>query len=689
MLRRKITIILTFLFTFFLFNEVSAHASLNTNRINGTSRYDTAIEISKRTFPNGTDTVIIVTGQDFPDALCATPLAYQLNAPILLTKSNSLPDSVRQEITRLGANRAIILGGNLAINDSVEQQLKNMTLTIERIAGTSRYDTSALIASKINSSTAIYANGRTFPDALASAPYAARNRFPILLTNANNLPDTIKHQTRAASIVLGGELAIDKNVEAQLKNVTRISGQSRYETNVKIVEFFDDQVNKAFITTGTNFADALTGSILAAKENEPVMLTKPEKATGSTLLFLKIRNTTSFDLLGGNLAVTDQVENALKGLDQKIFFTPNQPTYFLDEGSNKSMEGALNPNSIYYSDGLVDGQYYRFKYGNSNGLIDINSVKTNFSVDEIHKMHDELSTANSNKTILINKHNVTLYDQSLNNQIGVLYDSQRLPIISETKTHYIVNVAGVEGYISKQDVSIDNGIPVLMYHHILRNEENRYYRNVSTTISNIEFNSQMNLLNNYAYKTITVSELEDYLDKKRNLPANAIVITFDDGLKSVYKYALPELRKYNFKATEFIITGRIPNQPYPFNPDDLQFLSWQELNEMSDVFNYHSHTHALHQLTLDQKGYLITKDYNTVINDLALSSRTLNNSPYFAYPFGHYNSTTIQQLKQTGYRIAFTTKSGKVKLGDDKFQLKRVGIPPGLSASEFYNKIRN
>lgn len=78
-------------------------------RISGADRYQTAIEVSKQGWEQS-ETVVIARGDSFPDALAGAPLAYKLDAPILLTKSNKLSSEVKIELNRLGAEKAVILG---------------------------------------------------------------------------------------------------------------------------------------------------------------------------------------------------------------------------------------------------------------------------------------------------------------------------------------------------------------------------------------------------------------------------------------------------------------------------------------------------------------------------------------------------------------------------------------------------
>lgn len=93
----------------------------NVVRISGANRYETCVKVSEQAFPNGANTVWVVSGTDFPDALCVAPLA--VNGPILLTDPNRLPPEVAAEIRRLKAKKVVIVGGLASVSNTVEAEL--------------------------------------------------------------------------------------------------------------------------------------------------------------------------------------------------------------------------------------------------------------------------------------------------------------------------------------------------------------------------------------------------------------------------------------------------------------------------------------------------------------------------------------------------------------------------------------
>jgi 5'-nucleotidase / UDP-sugar diphosphatase len=284
-------------------------------RINGTDRYETAIEISKKGWEQA-DTVVIARGDEFADALAGAPLAYKEDAPILLTKTSKLDSKVKDEIKRLGAKNAIILGGTGAVSSYVKYQLEGLNLDVERISGKTRYATAASIAARLggNPENVIVADGRNYPDALAVAPYAAKEGYPILLSKTYKLPKITKTALGGfdKSIVVGGPNAVSEKVESMLPAPTRYNGTTRYETAAVIAKELMASDENAFVATGREFADALSGSVLAAKNNASMLLVKEDKLPDVTKKVIDELTLTNFHVLGGPNAVSEDVEKELE-----------------------------------------------------------------------------------------------------------------------------------------------------------------------------------------------------------------------------------------------------------------------------------------------------------------------------------------------------------------------------------------
>ncbi|MBU5676138.1 polysaccharide deacetylase family protein [Alkaliphilus sp. MSJ-5] len=249
----------------------------------------------------------------------------------------------------------------------------------------------------------------------------------------------------------------------------------------------------------------------------------------------------------------------------------------------------------------------------------------------------------------------------------------------------MVKPAGIDNSSISDSTRFAKKIPVLVYHHLLKDEENTMKNNASI-ISVENFQEQMELLYNEGYSSITLEELEGFILGERELPSRSVLITFDDGYKSNYEYAYPILKEYGFISTIFMITDRISDTTVSFDPTQIQYLSWEEMELSQDVFKFACHTHKLHYLTDDNKSYVVTKPRAEVKEDLRKNLELVHN-PYFAYPYGHYTDETIQILHDLEYKMAFTVKEGFVKTGDPIFELNRQGVFPSTTIAKFKIKV--
>ncbi|BDH47072.1 hypothetical protein TUM12370_31160 [Salmonella enterica subsp. enterica serovar Choleraesuis] len=328
--------------------------------------------------------------------------------------------------------------------------------------------------------------------------------------------------------------------------------------------------------------------------------------------------------------------------------------------------------------------YGTFHFGNGEAYIDLDHLQNPSSRDvPVDRLGELAKTGQHSYLVTWQATPVHSKPQAESDEVGVLAENLRYPILSVLRdrlnqTWFEINIGGRLAYVSGLDAQPDNGIPVLTYHHILRDKENTRFRHTSTTTSVQAFNNQMTWLRDRGYATLTMGQLEDYLKYRENLPARAVVITFDDGLKSVYRYAYPLLHQYGFKATAFVVSSRIKRHPQAWNPRSLQFMSISELEVISDVFEIESHTHFLHRLDSPHHAVLLSRSYHNILFDFERSRRALTQfNPhvrYLSYPFGIYNASAVEAAKVAGFHLAVTTVKGKVKPGDDPLRLKRLYI---------------
>ncbi|MGL6108093.1 N-acetylmuramoyl-L-alanine amidase [Romboutsia sp.] len=258
--------------------------SVKQTKLTGNTRYSTAVKVSNRGWSQA-ENVIIVNSEAMSDALSATPFAKYKDAPILLTETNNLNAETKAEISRLKAKNVFIIGGTGVVNQNVANELKNMGLTVDRISGDDRYETSLAIAKRLRDISEIaVVNGVTgLPDAVSIAPVAANKNMPIVLASPNEgtkvFDEFIKSSNIKTSYVIGREGAISNEVANKLPNATRLGGIDRNETNSIIIDTFYDQdvLNNVFVAKDgmkntSDLIDALAVGVLASKEDSPVVI---------------------------------------------------------------------------------------------------------------------------------------------------------------------------------------------------------------------------------------------------------------------------------------------------------------------------------------------------------------------------------------------------------------------------------
>ncbi|MBC2721716.1 cell wall-binding repeat-containing protein [Desulfosporosinus sp.] len=296
-----------------------------------------SVEVAKQGWSSAAN-VILARDDQFSDSLAAAPLSKKLDAPILMTGSSTLDSRTLAGIRELGARNIYIVGGTVAISQSIEDTLSK-DFTVTRIAGQQGYDTAALISAQVGidpSQTVYLANGHAIPDAIAISAFAGAQGNPILLTNRDVLPaSTLQALVNLGAsnvVLLGGTAVISSSVENQLNSnylVKRWGGYERYDTQSIIFQnlldkqapqsplyFTSGLVRQDDVSWGKPYADALLTAALAAKNGGFVAMTQPNTIPSGLnyyLLFNKGYISKSV-VVGNNRGVSYNLEQQLQQL---------------------------------------------------------------------------------------------------------------------------------------------------------------------------------------------------------------------------------------------------------------------------------------------------------------------------------------------------------------------------------------
>ncbi len=223
-------------------------------------------------------------------------------------------------------------------------------------------------------------------------------------------------------------------------------------------------------------------------------------------------------------------------------------------------------------------------------------------------------------------------------------------------------------------------VPVLMYHHVLSKDSF-----IANSIKN--FDAQMKYLYENGWKTLTSNEFYLYKQGKLKVPKKSLLITFDDGWRDNFIYAYPILKKYNLKATLFVVTQWIEKSSndidteyvekkhneckklVPTNPRAV-LCTWSELKSMKDVFDIHSHTHT------HRDKYFSDIDW---IEEFIKSKEMIKkhfgfDEHFLCWPRGKFTQELVKEAIKKDLDILFTTQRGINLPNNNLTEIKRISV---------------
>lgn len=308
-------------------------SNVTVKKLKGADRFETAVKISQSGWTKS-DTVVIVNGEDrsMVDGLTATPLASVKNSPILLSSNDKLPQKTIEELKRLNPSKVIVVGGNNSMPNSVVEAIKsvNSKISVQRIGGDTRYQTSINIAKEIDKTNNVgklyIGAGNGEADSLSIASLAGKEKTPIVLTQKdgvdNEAEQFIKSNKVSNVYFIGGVEKISNKAIEQVGKIAnkdvsknRVAGQNRQETNAKVIDKFYSQskLDGVIVANQDKLIDALAVGPLAAKNNSPVVLATNtlDKSQESSL---KNKNSSKLFEVGGGIAssVVDKIKSLIE-----------------------------------------------------------------------------------------------------------------------------------------------------------------------------------------------------------------------------------------------------------------------------------------------------------------------------------------------------------------------------------------
>ena len=210
-----------------------------------------------------------------------------------------------------------------------------------------------------------------------------------------------------------------------------------------------------------------------------------------------------------------------------------------------------------------------------------------------------------------------------------------------------------------------------MYHSIESMPKTTIMRSLHVPPKRFKF--QMWMLKILGYQGLSLRQLKPYINGEKH--GKVVGITFDDGYQNNLLNAAPILRKYNFSATCYIVskrTGDSNKWDLEKNITQRQLMSDNEIQKWLNLgmdIGAHTQTHAdlikiNHIIAMDEIKNCKTdleKKFKISIND-------------FCYPFGRFDDTTIELVKNAGFKSATTMIRGRVKIDSNKLELPRIPV---------------
>ncbi len=219
------------------------------------------------------------------------------------------------------------------------------------------------------------------------------------------------------------------------------------------------------------------------------------------------------------------------------------------------------------------------------------------------------------------------------------------------------------------DAEISSNLPVLMYHHLDENAAN------DMTVTPGTFREQMQALCDAGYTAVTLHDLLNYVNDGTDLPKKPVLITFDDGYRSVYEYAYPILAELGMHGTVFCVGSTFGSETYKNTGEPIiPHFGKTEAMEMaqSGVMEVQSHTWDMHQAVQFESGTPRTcvkslegeaeTDYLSALeDDIRASIAQLEDAagePVFAlaYPNGIMTEEAAAVFRENGITVTFSTE---------------------------------
>lgn len=236
----------------------------------------------------------------------------------------------------------------------------------------------------------------------------------------------------------------------------------------------------------------------------------------------------------------------------------------------------------------------------------------------------------------------------------------------------VVGVIGILLYLNLKE----RKVVVLAYHKVVPSEiKEKYYKDDPWIDTTERFEKQMKYLHDMGYTTLSMDEYEDWRNGKKKIPLRTVMVTIDDGDVETYYEMMPILKKYNLKATYFMIGEKVQKITDKYDSSKKQFLGSDLIEKAKKDYpnvELQSHSYGMHNRN-GNVPYVLSMSKEQIADDF--DKMKFLNTDVYCYPYGVHNDKILEVLKEKKYRMAFKLdKSGVSTKEDNKYLIQRVGV---------------
>ena len=275
--------------------------------------------------------------------------------------------------------------------------------------------------------------------------------------------------------------------------------------------------------------------------------------------------------------------------------------------------------------------------------------------------------------------------ETVDDRENVKYYSTNKTTNNETKKEFVdryqlKNFTPIENVIKmangeaiSEDTDQNQKIAVLNY-HFFYNKEGGEVCNESICLDTAKFREHLEYLKNNHYKTLSMDEYKRWMYNEIELPTRSVLITVDDGAMGTStengNKLIPMIEEFRMNATLFLIAGWWPIDNYRSPNLDIQ-----------------SHTYDMHQYGSCGQGQINCGTYEDAKRDLQKSLDIIGNDDSFCFPFYMYSNTSLQAVKDIGFKLSFVGGMRKSSRKDNKYLIPRYPIHSDISLDQFISYV--